>query len=473
MTNIVHWRRLDDRLPLHNSLWGSDALKVFAILAGALLAVAAAGCGGGHVADHPQSSSASGTSQATSSSSQPTSAGPRSGRIDLPGGNALYANRETVYTGCDARAREEADADDGARRQYFDTASGEWVPFGAPTLPPGQQLIAQSCVVIAGQDGSQRVVYLSRLKTPSQGLTPESESLSLTAFDGESSSPTVTKPLTLPEISGPSSQWTMYPTVDGFALHGGQDSTDYVYFLNGQTLDITASSTDHNLDAFNAWGYAQTVPVEGYPPTYAIEFKDTLGAIIGRFDDSGTTTIPTINGFLMDHNRKPGVHYFDMRSKQLVGPITPDTPDFNSRFVGGIPAVFVNYEFGDNLLLMTRSYIKVFDTSKMSEVFSLDGSQLTGLHIDSVNMAGNYLYLANETDSPVIDIQTKQPVSKGWAILPLFVMKDGWAVIRPHGPDAPEYTGTCFNYIWYACSKMYENSYLLRKSTVAYDGPWF
>lgn len=143
------------------------------------VACAATLFGCGSPAKGPQGSPASGT---TSTAPQ------RSTRATLPGtqGDRLLRNSSTIYAGCDPAVQPNA----LQTGQIFDTQTGDNIALPHPAIAAGEKLMAQGCAVATTNDGKQRVIYLLTTKTPSQGLTPESQQTNLIAFDPSNPQPT-------------------------------------------------------------------------------------------------------------------------------------------------------------------------------------------------------------------------------------------------------------------------------------------
>ncbi len=79
--------------------------------------------------------------------------------------------------------------------------------------------MAQGCAVATTNDGKQRVIYLLTTKTPSQGLTPESQQTNLIAFDPSNPQPTAKKPFSSPTPGNEvDANWSIYPASGEFVV---------------------------------------------------------------------------------------------------------------------------------------------------------------------------------------------------------------------------------------------------------------
>src|SRR5207248_845384 len=112
--------------------------------------------------------------------------------------------------------------------------------------------------------------------------------------------------------------------------------------------------------------------------------------------------------------------------------------------------------------------IEVRDVRDNKLLFSRYGADVDGLHIRNLYLAGKYLYIENDSDSPVIDIATSQKVSSGWGVRPTDVINRDW-LLTMKGHISNDYA-SCFGVGGsYAC---YEQGTLVHAPGGNYGGPW-
>jgi len=124
--------------------------------------------------------------------------------------------------------------------------------------------------------------------------------------------------------------------------------------------------------------------------------------------------------------------------------------------------------------------VTVFDMVAKKTLFNLDANQVEGLEISDAFLSGNYIYLRNESDNPVIDLRTNQPASKNWSLRPIHQLTNGWVLIIPgHSGDKHSTfaDGNCINNYETTCTgggPTSQGEYLARGAGRApYSGPWF
>lgn len=85
--------------------------------------------------------------------------------------------------------------------------------------------------------------------------------------------------------------------------------------------------------------------------------------------------------------------------------------------------------------------------------------------------SGDYLYIANQRDSPVIDIHTRQKVSSGWKVRPLDFLGPSWVLVD-HRPNT---TADCYEaFSVFNCGASDAQQVVLQKTDNGeYPGPWY
>jgi hypothetical protein len=71
----------------------------------------------------------------------------------------------------------------------------------------------------------------------------------------------------------------------------------------------------------------------------------------------------------------------------------------------------------------------VLNTETGAVDFQLGKTDLTTLDANGFAIFGDYLYVANSSDSPVLDMQTRQRVSAGWKVRPVQWINSTWLVV--------------------------------------------
>ncbi|WP_301123526.1 hypothetical protein [Mycolicibacterium fortuitum] len=438
--------------------------------------------------------------------SSATTSPPRLTRAMLPTGQDIYRNAATVYSGCIPDVEEGKAFGAG---QIFDTRTGDNRALPTPTLAAGDELLNYACTVVTAPDGTQRVVHLVKTRTPSHGLTPETEQGSIVGLDAARRQTPMTRPLpmNIEDLSA------IYPAHNGFiAEHTWANGTDLVAWFDANTLELkrqvkvaegfAPQSDTQPIDTipYNYDGYATVYSVripcaDCLQPDPGFTQRDDLhifdgpsGEEIGSFPNLGAV-VPVDHGFLLEHrDRKvvapedaaPGVFYFDMRTKEMSGPIAPYLwTNGSARWLSN-PAFGNAFVWGEEILLIGPDedkgvYLKVWNRKDKKEVFSLAGPQLAGLKISGVGMGAGFLFLENDSDSPVIDLQTGQPVSSGWKLHPVAKLPDGWVVIKPSKQGDRE-GQFCISAYARGCPIGFSypaGAYLARGADGDYTGPWF
>lgn len=399
-------------------------------LGGLVLAVGACG-----TPSNTPSSSTAESATAPASTSETVAAPARVARADVPA--PLKRNAATVYYGCDGgfgQAPQKVAA--------FDTETGKFQEFPIPAPPAGEELVNQACTVTS-INGKPRAIYVVTTKKPSEGLTPESERTQIHAYDmGNPKALTVDWPANVPAEFR-----SIVPTDGGFLGMGGLYTKNLVASFDAGTLALRASvpafedglgpSMDHNFD-----GYAVTHKRD-------VRIYNSIdGAEVGQVPDvggcgDGTCVQPTDHGFVITRDKGAGIFYFDMRTKQLRGPldlkagVPADWFDSPARISpdNDITSTAGGSQYGDDVLLSVGRAFTVYDTASGATKFSLGKAKVDELNVGQADLGGQYLYLTKEPDNPVIDYVTSKTVSSGWKVRPLLKLPGGWVLIQPSRAD--------------------------------------
>ncbi len=429
-----------------------------------LTAAAAAGCSGRQLVDdmpaaatetsteHPRPSAT--PSSTTSAPKIPTS-------VDVPGAGDddadLLRGPSTVYTGCGGSL---VFGDDVklSRGQVFLPTTGRNVDLPLPTIPDGKLVVATQCLV-AGDARNIRVVHIVSLRTPSSGLTPESTETQILAFDPTApDAPTATGiwPVEYPLYNFESLQ----PTVHGFMAYGSGGVLGFDIASMNLAWQSATKPAAVNFDGYAFWsreGDARDSRDQLYRIAYHSAKDGTeIGHTVGP--DLDIETYP--HGFMAMRGTKEQWErmLFDTRTAQFQGPLPSEGQLWGNRML----------RYHRTLTDEDTTFIKVWDVNTGQVIFTREGADVSGLNIEDVYLAGNYLYIENDADSPVIDITTSDKVSSGWSVRPVDIVDDDWFMVVD-GPVSNGYA-SCFDGLRYIC---YEDGRLVHAPDGVLAGPWF
>lgn len=369
----------------------------------------------------------------------------------LPRGKVLRAPA-TVYSECSATSGRDGNLSFNTQAQIFDPKTGRNVPMPTPTIPAGQHLVHAACTV-GGDIDHIRVFYVITLSTPSNGLTPEARQSSVIAFNPFAPDPPRTAPL--PADIDPDKISEILPSESGFFLlrQNARQSlaTDYIGF-DGVTLE-KSFTVDGSGPVPQYYFNSRGILVYYYGGAVTI-FSTRDGHVLFRSAPTRGGAVPQSypNGFLFYTNDQQ-YGYFNMLDNQLKAPIPPVGDIWNDKFLG----------------LLDHS-LEVRNVSDNTVIFHREGPDFDGLHLKNAYIAGKYLYLKNNSDSPVIDMSNSQKVSSGWRVRPTDVINKDWILVNNHD-DAGD-AGSCFKS---------DNSFTCDASDVSlrhapngnYGGPWY
>lgn len=422
--------------------------KVTASLALATLLLAVlCGC------THNSSSSSTASSVREHTTPPPTTSGPPdvAASSPLPKGTVLRAPA-TVYSECSATPGGDGNLSFNTQAQIFDPKTGRNVPMPTPTIPAGQHLVHEACTV-GGDIDHIRVFYVITLSAPSNGLTPESRQSSIIAFNPFAPDPPRTAPLPNDIDADKISQ--ILPSESGFFLphQNAKQSlaTDYIGF-DGITLEKTFT-VDGSGPVPQYYFNSRGILIYYYGGAVTI-FSTRDGQLLFHSAPTRGGAIPHSypNGFLFYTNdRQYG--YFNMADNQLRAPFPPRGDVWSDKFLG----------------LLEHS-LEVRNVSDNTIIFRREGPDFDGLHLKNAYIAGKYLYLANNSDSPVIDMSNSQKVSSGWRVRPTDVINKDWILVNNRN-DAGA-AGSCFESDnSFTCNTA--NVSLRRAPNGNYSGPWY
>jgi hypothetical protein len=248
----------------------------------------------------------------------------------------------------------------------------------------------------------------------------------------------------------------LMPTPYGFIAHGrgGIAGFDLNTLNVAWRNDDTPGSDEVNFEGYVVW--TSKAPDLG-TNEYKMTFKSAKdGSEVGTFNGPGNITWSP-RGFFAQRGTYAQWErvYFDLRSAQAKGPLPSD-----GQFWGN---TYMAYNRGNE-----DPFIRVWDLDTMQVTFERRGQDVLGLNIENVYLAGKYLYIANDADSPVIDLTTAEKVSSGWKTRPIEFIDDDWVMVID-GHVTNDYA-TCFDQTTYYC---YEDATLAHAPGGNFPGPWF
>ena len=456
-------------------------------------------------ADSPSTGSPGATATPRPTDSQSagnaTPTAPNVEEASLPSGS-VRQGASTVYSDCETSM---TDDEFGLEGEVFNPATGRNVSLPVPDIS-GKKLIRHACTV-GGDKDNIRVFRVVTLLTPSTGLTPESEETSIFAYDpfGVGDPQVVAWPddvdIALVE--------EILPTDYGFIAYGfrsapvGFDGSTLEPKFNLNTVlndrvselmavddsaEFTASPSQPNFKGVlvtTTTGYSNsdnTMAVQraleaGESQYEFLSAKDgklqaTIGVGARHSRDLGTWTFP--DGYLVqqttDEDDVYKFGYFNFNDNQFTA-------------LTGLSSLASPAQvsvWGDKIayLSLADDLIKVLDLKSGETIFEKQG--IEGLNIERFSLAGNYLYILNDSDNPVIDITNSEQVSAGWSVRPSDQVGEDWTLVQSDG-SAEEDAGTygpastsCFAVDRGYESRCYDADVkLVHSPGGVYPGPWF
>ena len=409
--------------------------------------------------------SATGSTASTTASSAPP---PAVTKASLPKGDKRLGPG-TVYSGCEDNVYGPSYQNSGRRLdafrdgEVFNPKTGMNVPLPKPVPPPGTDLVTGGCTV-GGDENNIKVFYVYSVSTPSSGLTPEHTDTLISSFDPfGSATPTAT--VTLPPEFNDAIK-DILPTPYGFiagntkTLHGFDPVTlQPTWSVSGppNCCDLysnfdSVAAIDHT---FKAAGLANGT---NRYVVYSTKDGSQMWDYIGDIDHDEITN----HGYVVDDNQRyPRVaQFFDTQTRQLKGPVAT-----------GNTTIWQNLRLAWNNGL-GQPFIEVWDKDQGELIFKRYDNDVAGLKPENVYLAGRYLYIKNESDSPVIDLTTGQKVSSGWKVRPTEQIDRDWVLVA--SGDASSDVVECFRERKFICRDDDEASLsLVRAPNGQYSGPWY
>ncbi|MDN4521256.1 hypothetical protein JN086_07310 [Mycolicibacterium austroafricanum] len=367
---------------------------------------------------------------------------------------SLKRGPATLYSGCGSSIDfgEDFEFEPG---EVFLPVVGRNVPRPGPSVPAGVELVGGQCLV-AGDEQNIRIIYVLVLRTPSSGLNPESVRTKIVSYDpAEPGKPVATADW--PVDIDPGTFEDLMPTRYGFMARssGGIVGFDLNTLALAWRVNSAPERADMNYEGFmvSSKGGPDIGPFESVRHFHSA--KD--GAEITSFaGPSGFETFP--HGFLATK----GTHkdwqrmYLDMRTGAITGPFPEEGQIWGNKYM--------DYDIWS----VEQAYIKVWNLETSQEIISRTGQDVVGLNIEDIYLAGDYLYIENDDDSPVIDINTLDQVSTGWSTRPVDVVGSDWLYVID-GPVTNGYA-RCFEVMRNIC---YETGKLVHAPGGNFPGPWF
>lgn len=362
-------------------------------------------------------------------------------QVDLPARQKYRRGAATIYNGCDGASDSFPE-----NANIFDPVLGRMTAMPTPTLEQDRQLVSQMCTV-AGDASNLSVIYIVTERKPASGLEPETvESwlVSLGLDGAELARTPFPQELDIVSVTG------LLPTTFGFVVLSSMYADHVIATFSKETLEpLWMSDGDLRLagmtnDTFAA--HAQE-NVEFY-------HLDSGKRISTLTNSEFVTTIE--NGYIVIGT--DGYYLFDSVTKKLSGPLVDEYASFKRS--------------GPYLLMRSSDLLKVYDTESGEFLIERSGPDVVGLGIEYAYISGNYLYILNQDDSPIIDVTTSEKVSDGWARRPLDRIGSEWILVIS-GPVSNNYD-TCFgDDIVENRNRCSNDGQLVRKTDGMFRGPWY
>jgi hypothetical protein len=447
-----------DSKPLRLTIGRETVRRVAVVLAAVSLTVS--GCGS---QPSSQQSSASGSSSSTAAASSPSKSptkppAPKTLTVKDLGGTVRALG--TVFTPCNSR-------NEFSKPTVFDPATGELVTAPAPpAVPDGTELVGYRCT-LTGAPQDLKVFYIWQYHTPAKGLTSEKYTMMAGVAGIHDESVNQVAELTgLPGIPDKN----VYPTIGGPVLAWGYNSTDEIgtVAIDPATLTVkwTSPSEISNVDD-------TTVAFRG--DNEKIIIRDVASGADTVLDNVqmanfNSDAIQLDSGYLLKewHENGSGADlsedfgYYSTVSHQFY-------PDI---LVDNIPNALANVNDG-RLFLKGSKYLKMINIATGAVEFDLNEEEVHTLGSNSWQYShfGNYVYVRNDTDSPVLDITTKQEAHAGWRVRPSDLIGKSWILVD-HRDTASEVCYEGFDTL--RCGQNDpEKITLQRIDNGVYPGAWF
>ncbi|MEI4743919.1 MULTISPECIES: hypothetical protein [Rhodococcus] len=344
----------------------------------------------------------------------------------------------------------------------FDSLSGKFFPLPIPSVTSSEELVKAYCTV-AGPPDRLRIIYILSLRIPASGLEVEKPLTRTVSYALDT--PGAVANYAWPAPIGTSID-EIAATNFGFIVRVGNNFTGF----DLDTLEPTWERNDGPVydSSFNGLAFVREIGFESglkvviNDASTGSELQNLSGfqrATEGK-DFQGQSNY----GWFLRHGYKNpdnDVFYFDASSKKLIGPLSP--------YAEGMQ------RHGDLLLTYRRdnvdknNFINIFDIKKNDYVLRKIGSEVSGLNFSEIYVAGNYLYIKNDTESSVTDLRTLTKVSQGWSARPMDLIGTDW-ILSIKGPVTNQYVNCFDGDGFYMCK---ERAVLVHSPNGAYPGPWY
>lgn len=302
-----------------------------------------------------------------------------------------------------------------AAPKVLDLATGKFITPPAPTeVPAGAELLYSTCT-LTGTPEDPKVLYLWQYKTPAAGLTPASVTV-MGAITGVHD----TAPVTGVDLSGQAPVMgdgaQLLPTSGGAVLRVGYGCQICTVAFDPSTPKIT-------------WTHEKEYATHD---DSSVAFKIDKNVVI-RDVGTGQDTVLEVFGLA---GQLPKYHHLDsgylLWEQGGLGDwtfgyySTVAHRRFENVFIGSTP----NVTAGDGrILLHTQKLLRLLNITTGEVEFELGPQELQTLDSYQFAYFGNYLYVRNNNDSPVLDMTTKQRVSSGWKVRPVGWLNPSWLIV--------------------------------------------
>lgn len=348
----------------------------------------------------------------------------------------------------------------------FDPVTGELVDIEPPLIPGGAELLEAGCLP-SGTAEAPGVSIRMYLRTPSKGLDPESFKSLVYTYSVASPEDPVVATLDFPTdtevtqgfMAGTGGNLLYAPGDGGLRLitpdgtlvknfaasfYGVEYVDEHVFVISGtEKRDFSSFTVQQGFDG-----------VTGEPVDFASGEGDFVGTWFGGFTFADTSGTPAVTRTTV----------VDTAARQAYD-------------VGEIwdPLLWAPYA------ATASPNLSVIDLETGETVLERTEEQTRGLGITGLRLSGDYLYVQNEEDSPVIDLTTGEQVSSGWRLRPTEPVSSDWMVVAPfeegswlmecfHERALPNRTGGMYSL---GDNFKCQQGATLVYSPEGYDGPWF
>lgn len=361
----------------------------------------------------------------------------------------------------------------------FDPSTGEFTTIDSPEIPAGTELVEAGCMP-SGTSDDPSLTYRLVLRTPSQGLDPESYESRIVTYSTDADAPPVTATLDLPTDRQLRSSFMAGTGGNLLYTHNSDMSSA------GEIVLIQPDGT-----VLNTHESTEDAPL-------SVTYVDDNSYVVS----DGRNWKPDIEPVLYDARTGERADHVELRIGDEIVDLAADgfVIARESGSNGRYEHLFVNtregrtYDAGErqqsgknaqvweDYLVASEDGLEVVDLDTGEVVLSRSTDEWDRLGVKNVYTAGQYLYVQNDDDSPVIDLTTGEQVSAGWEQRPTNVISQDWTLVMPH-PITNNYA-QCYmertqrpmllNGIYslddvFGC---YEEGTLMH-SPGGYDGPWF